>query len=539
MLEDGWPSPTEYPLLMLEGLMQDFPLTVHHIFWRAERLFGDKQIVSALGDGSRHRYAYADMTSRVRRLAGALLAGGVKPGDRIATFAWNHYRHLELYFAVPMIGAVLHTLNIRLHPDQLAYIANHAEDSWVFYDPDLTSEKEAFASEAKAVERWMSLDDDYEALLDSAEPLGDWPEIDEMAAAGMCYTSGTTGDPKGVLYSHRSTFLHAMGTATGNANGFMETDTTLAVVPMFHAMAWGQPYAATMSGCKQVYPGPHLAPDRLVELIETEQVTLSAGVPTVWIGVLDELDKGGHDLSSLRFINSGGAPCPRSVIEGFARHGIDLLQGWGMTETSPVCALGHLRSSLVDLPEDERFRYLAKTGFMIPGVEFRIVDDVGSELPWDGEAFGELQVKGPWIASAYYQDPRSAQAFDDGWLKTGDVATVDQHGYFQIVDRTKDLVKSGGEWISSVELEKEIMGHPEVIEAAVIGTPDEKWGERPLALVVARPGAELSKQDVISHLEGKVADWWLPDEVVFIDEVPKTSVGKFDKRALRERFVAG
>lgn len=532
-------------VVTVEGLMQDFPLTIQHLFWRGERLFPEKEIVSKMPDGL-HRYTYREFAERTRRLAGALLAAGVRPGDRIATFAWNHYRHHELYFAVPCIGAVLHTLNIRLFSDQLIYVANHAEDRFVFFDASLSPALEPVAGDLGTVERYVRMGPgesgidavDYEEFLQTGEPVAQWPALDERAAAGMCYTSGTTGNPKAVVYSHRSTFLHSLGIATGNANGFAEGDVTLAIVPMFHAMAWGQPYAATMAGCKQVYPGPFLDPASICSLISQEHVTISAGVPTIWIGVLDELDRNKHDMSSVRFLSAGGAAVPRYLIEAFEkRHGLTLLQGWGMTETSPVCALGHLKSHLRDLPEDERFAVQARTGFMIPGVEFRIVDEEGQELPWDGKSFGEIQVRGPWIASSYYNDPRSSDSFDGEWLRTGDVATVDELGYFQIVDRTKDLVKSGGEWISSVELEKEIMGHPAVLEAAVIGVAHRKWGERPLACVVLRQGMTATKEEIVEYLRGRVAKWWLPDDVVFIDEVPKTSVGKFDKKVLREKFA--
>lgn len=521
----------------MHGLMQDFPLTIQHIFWRAERLFPEKEIVTKTSDGI-HRYTFKEFAERTRRLAAALIAAGVKPGDRVATFAWNHYMHHELYFAVPCIGAVLHTLNVRLFADQLEYIINHAEDRLIFYDESLSPVLDPLIPKLKTVERFVRMPADYEDFITSEAPITSWPNIDEKDAAGMCYTSGTTGNPKGVIYSHRSTVLHSFGVCTGNANGFTEADTTLAIVPMFHAMAWGQPYAATMAGCKQVYPGQYLTPDSICELLSEERVTISAGVPTIWIGVLDELKKKDYDLSHLRFITAGGAAVPRSLIEAFdERHGIPLIQGWGMTETSPVCALGHLKSNLADLPDGAKFSYRAKTGFPIPGVELRLVGDDGGEIPWDGKSFGELQVRGPWIASDYYNDPRSADSFDDGWLRTGDVATIDELGYIQLVDRTKDLVKSGGEWISSVELEKEIMGHPAVLEAAVIGVPHAKWSERPLACVVLREGAAATKKEIIEHLSTRVAKWWLPDEVVFIEEVPKTSVGKFDKKVLRQRFA--
>jgi fatty-acyl-CoA synthase len=528
----------------VKGLMQDFPLTIHHFFWRAEKLFGEKEIVSKLPEGL-HRYTFADFTQRVRRLAGALLDAGVKPGDRVASFAWNHHRHQELYFAVPMVGAVLHTLNIRLHHDQVAYIVDHAEDRLIFFDASLAEELEPVAERAASPQTYVRMGEgeafdsiDYEDLLESAEPLSTWPDVDEDDAAAMCYTSGTTGNPRGVVYSHRSIFLHTFGVSSGNVVAFAEDDVNLAIVPMFHAMAWGHPYAATMAGAKQVYPGPFLDPGSLCELISSEMVTVAAAVPTIWIGVLEELQRGGHDFSSVRSLVGGGAAVPRSLIAAFRdRHGIELVQGWGMTETSPVGAHGFLKTALRELPPERQLDYRAKTGFTVPGVELRVVGEDGEEVTWDGESVGEIQVRGPWIASSYYKDSRSEESFQDGWLKTGDVATVDELGYFQIVDRTKDLVKSGGEWISSVELEKEIMGHPAVLEAAVIGVEHSKWGERPLACVVLRDGAAATEEEILGHLEGKFAKWWMPDGIVFIEEVPKTSVGKFDKKVLREKFA--
>ncbi|HVE76817.1 MAG TPA: long-chain fatty acid--CoA ligase [Actinomycetota bacterium] len=528
----------------MKGLMQDYPLTIQHIFWRAEKLFPEKEVVTRTPDGV-HRYTLGDFAARVRRLAGALRASGIKPGDRVGTFCWNTYQHHELYYAVPCIGAVLHTVNVRLFSEQIAYIVNHAEDRILFFDASLEEVLGPLVPELKTVEKFVRIGsasgsieaENYEEFLLQAEPVQEWPQLDENDAAGMCYTSGTTGNPKGVVYSHRSTLLHAFGLNTGSGNGLRESDVTLAIVPMFHAMAWGQPYTATMAGCKQVYPGPHLDPVSLLQLIAEERVTFSAGVPTIWAGVLNELGNGNYDTSSVRVLMGGGSAVPRALIEGFSNHGLTLVQGWGMTETSPVAAMSHVKKSIAEGTRDRQLDYAAKTGIILPGVEFRIVGDDGKELPWDGVAFGELQVRGPWIASSYYNDERSPASFTEGWLRTGDVATVDELGYIQLVDRTKDLVKSGGEWISSVELEVAIMEHPRVLEAAVIAIEHSKWTERPLACVVLKPGEDLSKEEVIEFLEGKVAKWWLPDDVAFIDEVPKTSVGKFDKKVLRDKFA--
>jgi fatty-acyl-CoA synthase len=535
----------------MEGLMQHGPLVLTHFFDRAERLFADKGVVTATGTGLQ-RESYGEWADRARRLAGAFDGLGISADGRVATFAWNTARHLELYFAAPCSGRVLHTLNIRLFPDQLTYIVNHAEDEVIFADRSLLGLLMPLAPTFQTVKHIVVMDDgvgalpddtagfellDYEELLAGAEP-ADFHVTDEDQAASMCYTSGTTGNPKGVVYSHRSTWLHTAGVMMADSLGACERDVILPVVPMFHANAWGLAHAAVAAGADLVMPGPDLSPASLVHLIESQRVTVAAGVPTIWMGVLEQLD--GHDVSSLRAIPCGGSAVPRSLSEAYRRKiGLPIMQAWGMTETSPVASIGRLKTTLEDLDEETQADYRATIGLPAPGVDLRVVDQVtGEPVPWDGTSRGEIQAAGPWIARAYYDDARSSESFTaDGWLRTGDVATVDAEGYMRIVDRTKDVVKSGGEWISSVELENEIMAHPAVAEAAVIGVKHPKWAERPLACVVVRPDAELSRDELLEFLEGRVAKWWLPDDVVFIDEVPKTSVGKFSKKTLRDRFA--
>jgi fatty-acyl-CoA synthase len=534
----------------MQGLMQDYPLTLPHIFRRAERLFPEKQLVTATATG-RERSTYGEWADRTRRLAGVFDSLGVSSDGRVATFAWNTTRHLELYFAIPCSGRVLHTLNIRLFPEQLTYIANHAEDELVFIDRSLIGLLWPLVDTFETVKQYIVMDDGkgdvpddprvlrYEELLAAAEPV-DFEVDDESRAAAMCYTSGTTGNPKGVVYSHRSTVLHSMAVMLADTIAVSEADNILPVVPMFHANAWGLAHAAVFAGAGLVFPGPDLSPPALVDLIESERVTVAAGVPTIWMGVLPLLE--GRDVSSLRVIPCGGSAVPKSLSEGFrAATGMPILQAWGMTETSPVASVCRIKSTLRDRPDDELADLRATQGLPAPGVDARIVGpDSSDELPWDGTTSGELQVRGPWIASTYYNDPRADESFTkDGWLRTGDVAVVSPDGYIRLVDRTKDLVKSGGEWISSVELENEIMAHPKVAEAAVIAIPHERWVERPLACVVVKPGEELTKEEVLEFLGSRVAKWWLPDDVVFIDEVPKTSVGKFSKKTLRDRFAHG
>ncbi len=536
----------------MRGTMMDYPLTLQYFLERSNKMSPRKEIASKTATGM-HRYNYADFYARVHRLANALADLGVRKGDRVATFAWNHYRHLELYFAVPCMGAVLHTLNIRLFPDQLAYVINHAEDKIIFADATLLPALQRVQDRLTGVERFVIMTDtgkapettlaptgEYESLLSAARPEFPFPKLDELDAAGVCYTSGTTGNPKGVVYTHRAMFIHSMAEAMADSVAVSERDTIMPVVPMFHVNAWGLPYTCTMVGAKQVFPGPHLQPRDLAELIQNEKVTLAAGVPTLWIGLYSLLEREQYDLSSLRTLVVGGSAAPRTLIENFEKNfGVPITHAWGMTEMTPLGTVSKLKAELLDAPEEVRFAYRAKQGRAMPGVEVKVVNEAGQEVAWDGQTMGELWVRGPWIASSYYNDPARADAFTpDGWFRTGDVVTIDSEGYMEITDRTKDLVKSGGEWISSVALESALMGHPKVLEAAVIAIPHEKWQERPLAVVVPKPdqAESIGKGELIEFLRAKFPKFWLPDDVVFVTEMPKTSVGKFDKKVLRDRF---
>jgi fatty-acyl-CoA synthase len=533
----------------MQGLMMDFPLSVAHLFERAERYHRAKTILTVTKDGT-ERITYGEWTERTRKLGAALDDLGLSPDARVGTFAWNTARHLELYFAVPCTGRVLHTLNIRLFPEQLTYIVSHAADEAIFVDRSLLPLLAPLLETFTTVKHLIVMDDggdadanvgaglqvhDYETLLSRARPVR-WPQLDENTAASMCYTSGTTGNPKGALYSHRSTFLHTFSALQADTIGVCERDVVLPVVPMFHANAWGLAHAAVAAGASLVMPGPDLSAPSLANLIVNEKVTVAAGVPTIWMGVLPELE--GRDTSHIRAIPCGGSAVPKALSEGYRRvTGKPLLQAWGMTETSPVAAVYMLKSTLDHLSEEQQADLRTTVGMANFGVECRIVDDDLNEQPWDGQAQGELQVRGPWVIRAYYDDERSPQSFSpDGWLRTGDVAVIDPEGYIRLVDRSKDVIKSGGEWVSSVELENEIMGHPKVAEAAVIGVAHPRWAERPLACVVVKPGETLSKEEVLEYLDGRVAKWWIPDDVVFIDDVPKTSTGKFSKKDLRDRF---
>ena len=533
----------------MQGLMMDWQLTLTHVLERARRVFHEQRVSSRHAVGV-HRYSFADMTRRVDRLAGALAGLGVTRGDRIGTLGWNSHRHLEAYYAVPCMGAVLHTLNLRLHPDQLAYVINHAGDRVLIVDASLLPLLEKVRDRIPTVEQVVVMSDgplgaglpagahDYEALLAAAPETFAWPDLDEEDAAALCYTSGTTGHPKGVLYSHRSLVLHTLGFSIADAFAIRERDVVLTIVPMFHANAWGLPFAAGMLGCNMVLPGPHLGPKDLVDLIVSEGVTFVGGVPTIVSAFYHYLKESGRKVPTLRQILVGGSALPRVLLESFQAMGIEVVHAWGMTELSPAGTVSRLRRDMEEWPEEEKTRVRLLQGSPFPLVELRIVMDDGTVAPWDGVTAGELEARGPWVARAYYEDPSGADRFHDGWFRTGDVASIDSRGYVKVVDRTKDMVKSGGEWISSVDLENVIMGHPQVAEAAVIAIAHPKWTERPLACVVPKPdcASALSRSALREWLRGRVADWWLPDDVVVIEVVPKTSVGKFDKKVLRERF---
>ena len=536
----------------MKGLIMDYPLTLTHFFERTRKVFHRKTLATRVPGVGLQRYTYADYADRVCRLSAALARLGLKKGDRVGTFAWNSHRHLEVYFAAPLMGMVLHTVNIRLSPQDIAYIVNHAEDQVLIVDASLWSLLEPLKKDLKSVKHFIVMRDtptaeippgtlDYEALVADARPVTEWPKLDETDAAGMCYTSGTTGHPKGVVYSHRGVFLHCFASSTVDVLGICERDVILHIVPMFHANAWCVPFAGVMNGSTQIFGGPNPQPRDIIEIVHAEKVTLVGAVPTVWIAIQAILEKEPRwDISSIRCIPIGGSAAPRTLIEDFdKKYGAYMLHAWGMTEMSPLGTVCRPRSYTDGLPDDERYAIRAKQGSVVAGVDMRIVDDAGQIQPWDGKAVGEIQVRGPWVTSGYYNNPTGAAQFtDDGWFRTGDVASIDPDGYVQITDRTKDLIKSGGEWISSVDMESTIMGHPKVLEAAVIAVPHEKWVERPLACVVPKPEfkGQLHKQEILDYLAPRVAKWWLPDDVVFIEAVPKTSVGKFDKKVLRERF---
>jgi fatty-acyl-CoA synthase len=536
--------------MMLEGLMQDdFPLTLHHIRRRMRSVSPNAQVTTLTPSGSVQRSSFGEISERIDRLARALGTLGVQPGDRVGTFAWNNQRHFELYFGIPCVGAVLHTLNIRLFAEQLTYIVNHAEDRVIFVDDSLVPILEKLAPSFETVRHYVVMGDGdagalpnalrYEELLDDAGAAAfDYPHVDERQAAALCYTSGTTGNPKGVLYSHRSISLHSTATLMKDSTGLSSSDRVLAVVPMFHANAWGLPHGSALAGADLILPDRFLGAEPLAKLIAAERPTLMGCVPTIFLDLLRYADSHPDvDLSSLNNAACGGSAVPRQLMKDFEeRHGVRIFQAWGMTETSPVATYARPREREHD---DGYWDERAKQGRPLPWVELRLVDGEDGEVAWDGTSTGEIEVRGPWVASRYFREESDDEKFDSGWLRTGDIAAVDEQGFVQITDRAKDVIKSGGEWISSVELENEVMAHPDVIEAAVIAKPDERWAERPLCCVVLRDGASTTAEDLLEHLRGRVAKWWLPDEFAFVEEVPKTSVGKFDKKVLRGRLTEG
>jgi fatty-acyl-CoA synthase len=532
---------------MLTGLMMDdYQLSLTAIAERAEQLSAGRKVVSRRPDGSIHRTTIGECSGRARRLAGALRDLGIGEGDRVATLLWNQPEHFELYLALPSMGAVLHTINPRLHPDELSFIAADAEDRAIVVDESLLETFDNFHSNwdfehVIVVSHSGTVPDgthDYEELIAGASPI-EWPESDERRAAAMCYTSGTTGRPKGVLYSHRALVMHSLVSALPDQLGVESRDTVLPVVPMFHVNAWGLPYTAALAGSALVLPGPKLDPVSVLDLLADERVTMTAGVPTVWMAVLQALDQEPDrwDLSALRRLIVGGSAVPRSLLEGFDRHGLTIIQAWGMTETSPLGTVARLPIELDDAPREQQYAYRLRQGRPGPLVEIRARGDDGELIPWDDKAMGELEIRGPWIACSYHRGAGQEKFTDDGWFATGDVVRIDPTGCIRITDRSKDLVKSGGEWISSVDLENRLMSHSAVAEAAVIAIPDERWGERPLAAVVLCEGAEATADELREHLAGEFAKWQLPERFEFIDEIPRTATGKFKKTVLRERFV--
>jgi fatty-acyl-CoA synthase len=534
---------------LLQGLMQDdFQLTLDHIRRRVRSYNLGAEVVTLTPDGGVERATHAEVAERIDRLARALRKLGVEQGERVGTFAWNNQRHLELYFAIPCIGAVLHTLNIRLFAEQLTYIVNHAQDRVIFVDDSLVPLLEELAPSFSTVERYVVMGDGdtgtlpnalrYEELLEEAGPGEfDYPDLDERQAAALCYTSGTTGNPKGVLYSHRSISLHSTGTLMTDSTALSRADRVLAVVPMFHANAWGLPYGAALAGADLILPDRFLGAEPLAKLIADERPTLMGCVPTIFADLLRYADTHPEvDLSSLTNAACGGSAVPRQLMKDFEeRHGVRIFQAWGMTETSPVATYARPSEGVHD---DAYWDDRARQGRPLPWVELRLVGDDRTEVPWDGQSTGEIEVRGPWVAAGYFLEPDD-EKFDSGWLRTGDIAAVDEKGFVQITDRAKDVIKSGGEWISSVELENELMSHADVVEAAVIAKPDERWAERPLCCVVLANGAGTTAEQLVDHLRDRVAKWWLPDEFAFVSEIPKTSVGKFDKKALRGRLADG
>ncbi|GAB1391509.1 MAG: putative medium chain fatty-acid-CoA ligase FadD [Rubrivivax sp.] len=538
------------------GQMMQQPLLISTLLVHAERHHGEREIVSRRVEGDLHRTTYRELASRARRMANALASLGVRMPDRVATLAWNGYRHLELYYAVSGSGAVLHTLNPRLHPDQIVYIADHAEDQVLFFDLTFLPLIAAVAGRTKTVKHWVAMCDRahlpadaaripgllcYEELIDAQHDRFDWPTFDENSASSLCYTSGTTGNPKGVLYSHRSTLLHSYAAALPDSLNCSANDAILPVVPMFHVNAWGLPYVACMTGSKLVFPGPALDGKSLYELFESEQVTVSAGVPSVWQGLLAYVQGNGLKFSSMKRTVIGGSACPPAMLRTFGDDfGVHVLHAWGMTEMSPLGTVCSLKPRHLQLDEQARYEVMAKQGRAVFGVDMKIVDEEGRELPFGSEKSGELYVRGPWIVDRYFKDeggnPLRADAAGHGWFPTGDVATIDADGYMHITDRSKDVIKSGGEWIGSIDLENIAMAHPAVAMAACIAAHHPKWDERPLLVVVKKPGAEITKEALLAFFEGKVAKWWIPDDVAFVEAIPLGATGKMQKNRLREQF---
>ena len=534
----------------MQGLMMEVPLLISSLIRHADRYHGDAEIVSRAVEGPIHRYTYRDAHARARRLARALSRLGVAPSDRVGTLAWNGYRHFELYYAVSGMGAITHTINPRLFHDQLAYIIGHAEDKIVFFDLSFASLVEKLAAVCREVRHWVAMTDRahlpqaaipgllcYEDLLAPESDDFEWPVFDENSAAALCYTSGTTGNPKGVLFSHRSSLLHAYAISLPDTKCLSASSSVLAIVPMFHVNAWGIPYAAPMVGCKLVFPGPALDGASLYQLLESEGVDTTSAVPTVWMGLINYVQQNKLRFSTLRHTTIGGSACPPALIKTLTEEfGVRVMHGWGMTEMSPVGTLNAPKAKHANVSADARFELSLKQGRPPFGVDMKVVDSEGKELPRDGKAAGNLLVRGPWILRRYYNDVGGDPLTADGWLPTGDVGTIDADGYLQITDRSKDVIKSGGEWISSIELENIAVGHPAVLEAAVIGVPHSKWNERPLLIVVKRQDVDLTREAMLAFYDGKIARWWLPDDVVFVDELPHTATGKLSKRTLRERF---
>jgi fatty-acyl-CoA synthase len=532
----------------MQGLMMDMPLLISSMLQHADRHHGETGIVSKNVDGSTHRYTYREAHARARRLANALKALGVQRHDRIATLAWNGFRHFEIYYAVAGSGAVIHTINPRLFPEQIAYIANHAEDKYVFFDLTFAPLIEKLAPQLKSVKGFVAMCARgampkgvsnalcYEDLVAKESDAFEWPSFDERTAACLCYTSGTTGNPKGALYSHRSTMLHAYAAALPDALDLSARDVVLPVVPMFHVNAWGLPYSCALVGAKMVFPGPHLDGKSLYEQFEAEGVTMSAGVPTVWLGLLNYVKENKLRFSTLKRTVIGGSACPPAMIKAFQDdYGVQVLHAWGMTEMSPLGTVTTFKAKHDKWTKDERDALQNKQGRAIFGVDMRIVNENGEDLPWDGKAFGDLQVRGPWVIKGYFK-AEGGDPLRDGWFPTGDVATMDADGYMQITDRSKDVIKSGGEWISSIDLENIAMAHPKIAEAAVIGIRHPKWDERPIVVAVKKKDQEVTKEELLGHFEGKIAKWWTPDDVVFVAELPHTATGKLSKLTLRQQF---